>query len=61
LRHRGDIYAVWHGFLLTHPEPGRERRDRRGLGAYLLMFPRARVNLFVWPLSVLLANFTTSP
>jgi membrane associated rhomboid family serine protease len=31
------------------------------LGAYLLMFPRARVNLFVWPLSVLLAIFTRSP
>ena len=25
------------------------------------MFPRARVNLFVWPLSVLLAIFTRSP
>ncbi|MDQ2999239.1 MAG: rhomboid family intramembrane serine protease [Chloroflexota bacterium] len=31
------------------------------LGAYLLMFPRVRVNLFVWPLSVLLAIFTRSP
>jgi membrane associated rhomboid family serine protease len=31
------------------------------LGAYLLMFPRARVNLFVWPLSVALAIFTRSP
>jgi membrane associated rhomboid family serine protease len=31
------------------------------LGAYLLMFPRARVNFFVWPLSVLLAIFTRSP
>ena len=31
------------------------------LGAYLLMFPRARVNLFVWPLSVVLAIFTRSP
>jgi membrane associated rhomboid family serine protease len=31
------------------------------MGAYLLMFPRARVNFFVWPLSVLLAIFTRSP
>jgi membrane associated rhomboid family serine protease len=31
------------------------------LGAYLLMFPRVRVNLFVWPLSVLLAILTRSP
>jgi membrane associated rhomboid family serine protease len=31
------------------------------LGAYLLMFPRARVNFFVWPLSILLAIFTRSP
>jgi membrane associated rhomboid family serine protease len=31
------------------------------LGAYLFMFPRVRVNLFVWPLSVLLAIFTRSP
>ena len=31
------------------------------MGAYLLMFPRAKVNFLVWPLSVLLAIFTRSP
>jgi len=41
--------------------PGLPGKSSGVLGAYLLMFPRVRVNLFVWPLSVLLAIFTRSP